>query len=150
LKMVKSDEYYKKMTAEAKEAGIHESKEEKVLWEKRARMEKKIEQKEKMIHNARERLDGGWKIGVFERLDQEIGMMQEEIGSIRVEITSVDRKIRAVERAELVEAREEAIDLVAEEAKGYAYALGQARQRMERETQTIRELEEKLEKVGRM
>jgi hypothetical protein len=64
-------------------------------------------------------------------------MQQEEIGSIHVEITSVDRKIRAVEKAESAEAREEATDLVAEEAKGYAYALGQARQRMERDYKTI-------------
>lgn len=115
-------------------------------------MEREIEKKEKMIHNARERLDGGWKIGVFERLDQEIGMMQDEIGSMRVQITLVDRKIRAVEKAESAEAREEAqsMDMVAEEAKGYAYALGQARQRLEKEAQTIGELERKLEEVGKM
>lgn len=115
-------------------------------------MERKIEKKEKIIHNAREQLDSRWKIGVFKRLDKEIGMMQNEIGSIRVEITLVDRKIRAVEKAESVEAREsaQAIDIVAEEAKGYAYALGQARQRLEREAQTICELESKLEEVGKM
>lgn len=151
--MVKSDEYYKKIIAEANEGlEFHQSEEEKLLWEKRARMERKIEKKEKMIHNARERLDCGWDIGVFERLEQEIGIMQEEIGSIRVKITFMDRQIRAVEKGELAEGREkvEARDLAAKEAKEYTDALGQARQRMDTEAQTIRELERKLEGLGKM
>jgi hypothetical protein len=52
----------------------------------------------------------------------------------------------------LEEKREEAKanDLVAQEAKEYANALGQARQRVEVETQTIRDLERKLKEVGRI
>lgn len=150
--MVKSAEYHMKMMAEMHEAGFDESKEEELLWEKRGRMEKRIERKERMIYNAQERLNCGWKIGVFEKVEDEIGMMQEEIGRIRGEIALVDRKIRAAERKELEEGEEEAkaINLVAEEAKEYAYALGQARQRMKDEEKKICELEAKLKGVGRV
>lgn len=151
--MAKSSDYYEKIIAKANEdLEFHESEEEKLLWEKRGRMEKKIEQNEKMIRNARERLDYGRDIGVFERLEQEIGIMQEETSSIRVKITFVDRQIRAVEKGELAEGREkaEATDLAAKEAKEYTDALGQARQRIEMEVRTIRELERKLKEIGKM
>jgi hypothetical protein len=140
------------MTADTNEIVLEESEEEKLLWEKRTLLEKKIEKKMKMICNGRERLDCGGRIGVFERVEEEIGMMQEEIGRIRDEIALVDRKIRVAEREELGRRREEArgVDLVAKEAKEYADALGQARQRMEAETRTIRDLERKLKEVGKI
>jgi len=131
---------------------LEESEEEKILWEKRALLEKKIEKKMKMIDNGRERLACGGRIGVFERVEQEIGIMQEEIGRIRDEIALVDRKIRVAERKEIEERREEAegVDWVAKEAKEYADALGRARQRMEAEVRTIRDLERKLKEVGKI
>jgi hypothetical protein len=150
--MVKSDEYHKKMIGATNGVVLQESEEEKLLWEKRTLLERKIEKKEKMIYNGQERLNCGGKIGVFERVEEEIETMQEEIGRIRDVIAVVDREIRAAERRELEEKREQAKanDLVAQEAKEYANALGQARQRVEVETQTIRDLERKLKEVGRI
>jgi hypothetical protein len=86
------------------------------------------------------------------------GMMQKEISGIRNEIALVDRKIRAAERRELAErtefgeTKQEAIvnDSVAQEAKEYADALGQSRQRMEAEIRTMRDLERKLKEVGKI
>jgi hypothetical protein len=145
--MVKSDEHQKKMIADMNRVVLEESEEEKMLWEKRTLLEKKIEKKMKMIHNGRERLDCGGRIGVFERVEEEIGMMQEDIGRIRDEIALVDRKIRVAERKEMEERREEAegVDWVAKEAKEYADALGQARQRMEAEVQYCNVIRSKLD-----
>lgn len=150
--MVKSDEHQKKMIADMNGFVLEESEEEKLLWEKRTLLEKKIEKKMKMIYNGRERLDCGGRIGVFERVEEERGMMQEEIGRIRDEIALVDRKIRVAEREELGKRKEEArgVDLVAKEAMEYAEALGQGRQRMEAEARTIRDLERKLKEVGKI
>jgi hypothetical protein len=150
--MVRSDEYHKKMIADMNGVVLQESEEEKLLWEKRTLLEKKIEKKMKMIHNGQERLDNGGRIDVFERVEEEIGMMQEEISGIRDEIALVDRKIRAAERREFGETKQEAMvnDLVAQEAKEYADALGQSRQRMEAEIRTMRDLDRKLKEVGKI
>ena len=70
--MVKSDEHQKKMIADINRVVLEESEEEKMLWEKRTLLEKKIEKKMKMIHNRQERLDCRGRIGVFERVEEEI------------------------------------------------------------------------------
>jgi hypothetical protein len=64
----------------------------------------------------------------------------------------VDRAIRESEIDGLEEGEWEAkvTELVAKEPKEYACALGQARQRMEEETRTIRDLERKLKEVGKI
>ena len=46
-----------------------------MLWEKRTLLKKKKEKKMKMIHNGQERLDNGGRIGMFERVKEEIGLM---------------------------------------------------------------------------
>jgi hypothetical protein len=66
--MVNSDEYQKKTMANMNGVVVEESEEEKLLWEKRTLLEKKIERKMKMIHNGREWLDHRERIGVFERV----------------------------------------------------------------------------------
>ena len=70
--MVKSDEHQKKMIAEMNGFVLEESEEEKLLWEKRTLLEKKIEKKMKIIHNRQERLDYRGRIGMFERVEEEI------------------------------------------------------------------------------
>jgi hypothetical protein len=96
--MVKSAEYYKKMMAKMNEDGFHGSEEEKLLWEKRERMEKRIEKKEKMLYNAQQRLNCRWILDDFEKVESEVREMEEEVRDIREEMSGVDRKIRMAER----------------------------------------------------
>lgn len=142
------------MRAMTREFVVPESGEETRLWKERALLEVQIEKKEKMIHNTRERLRVGWGVQGRQVLNDEAEEMQREINELREEITLVDREIRATERDDSKELEEaKATDLTsreAREAKGYAYALGEARKRMEAEARTISELERKLKEVGKM
>ena len=143
------------MWAEISETVVPESLEEKQLWKERAQLEKKIERREKMIHNTQERLKCGL-VGSNERetLEDESGNIKVEVEGLREEITMIDRKIRQAEskaardgpEGEKEEAK--AIELAAKRAKEYAQALGEARERMEEEAQRINDLEAKLKEVG--
>lgn len=79
-----------KVWAEISEVVMAESMEEKQLWKERAQMEKRIERKEKMIYNARERLKSGWVLDETQALNDEIDETQAEIDMTREEITAVD------------------------------------------------------------
>lgn len=130
---------------------VPESSEETRLWKERALLEVQIEKKEKMTHNTRERLRAGWGVQGRQTLNDEAEEIQREIDELREEITFVDREIRAAEKAGSKELEGvKGMELTAREAKECAYALGQARRRMEAEARTISELEEKLREVGKM
>jgi hypothetical protein len=139
------------MRAITSELVVPESSEERRLWKERRLLEVQIEKKEKMMDNIRVLLKGGWGVQGQQTLSDEADEMQREIVELREEITLVDREIRAAEKdgsKGLDEAK--ALELVAKEAKEYAYALGQARQRLKEEEEKICELEAKLKDVGRV
>jgi predicted nucleic acid-binding Zn-ribbon protein len=131
--MLRSDEYYMDMMAQANEAGGHESKEEKLLWEKRSWMGKIVEKEEKMMHNAQELMKSDWtRADERQALRDEVNKMQREIQEVRAKIALVDRAIResGIDGLEEGEWEAKVTKLVAKEPKEYACALGQARQRM--------------------
>lgn len=134
------------MWAEINEVVMAETLEEKQLWKERARLEKRVERKEKMIQNTRARVKSGWVIGEEQTLHDEAEEIQREVDDIREEITVVDRRIRRAERDGLGSDEKEAkaIELAAKEAKEDAYGLEQARQKKKEAEETIEELETKL------
>lgn len=143
------------MWAEINEVLIPETLEEKQLWHERAVVEKKIERKEKMIHNAKERLKSGW-VPQEQRLNDEMDEIQAEIDWAREEMTGLDRRIRAAEKSgeengsEWEKWEAKAKYVAAKQAKRYSQALGQARKRRDEEERRISELEAKLKSVGGM
>lgn len=156
----KSDEQHRKASkaevgtmrrAITSEFVIPESSGERRLWKERRLLEVQIEKKEKMIDNTRALLKGGWEVQGRQTLSEEADEVQGEIKDLREEITLVDREIRAAEKDGSEEVDEaKALELVAKEAKEYAQALGQARQRLKEEEEKICELEAKLKGVGRV
>jgi hypothetical protein len=122
---------------------VPESSEERRLWKERGLLEVQIEKKEKMIDNTRQRLRSGWGVQGKQTLNDEADEIQREIEELREEITLVDREIRVAERERCVEGPEEAkaIELAAKEAKEFAQASEQARQRKKEAEETIWELE---------
>lgn len=131
---------------------------EKRLWTERGRLEEMIERKEKMIHNAQERLskkaDFLWHED-RDKLVNDVKTMQSEINRVREEITAVDEEIRVGESSnwwEAIRDEEEAKTIVAaaKQAEEISHALGEARQRMRAEEQNISELEAKLKEVGQV
>jgi hypothetical protein len=144
----------KKMAAEMNTAACQESREE-VLWAKRTQLEKRVEKREKMIYNAQEVIGSALTWNVARQiLRDEVEKMEKEIQALRTNMVLVDREIRVAETEsdESEEGKEEAdaMELAAREAKGYAHAVRQERQRMEDEVRRMGELEAKLEAVGKM
>jgi hypothetical protein len=144
----------KKMAAKMKTAACQESREE-VLWAKRTQLEKRVEKREKMIYNAQEVIGSALTWNVARQiLRDEVEKMEKEIQALRTNMVLVDREIRVAETEsdESEEGKEEAdaMELAAREAKGYAHAVRQERQRMEDEVRRMGELEAKLEAVGKM
>lgn len=143
------------MKAASRETIIPESSEEKRLWMERGRLEQGIERKEKVIHNAQERLLKARWLWKDDRpvLESVVATTRIEIDKLREDITAVDEEIRAGELSEWKEAirndeEAKAMEAAAREAKEISHALGEARQRMKVEAQNISELEAKLKRVG--
>jgi predicted nucleic acid-binding Zn-ribbon protein len=140
------------MRGETNEVVLPESNEEKLLWQDRAQLEKKIEKREKMLHNARERLNCRWVLDDFDKVEDEVRDMEEEVRNIREEMSVVDRKIRVAERegSEEEEKVANSTKLVEEEAKAYRLALGEARQKREEMVGTISKIEARLKEMGKV
>jgi Skp family chaperone for outer membrane proteins len=108
-----------------------------------------------MIYNAQEVIGSALTWNVAQQiLRDEVEKMEKEIQAIRTNMVLVDREIRVAEMESdgLEEGKEEAdaMELAAREAKGYAHAVRQERQRMEDEVRRMGELEAKLKAVGKM
>ena len=149
-RMVKSDEFYKKLLADMEVSG--RKNEEKLLWEKRASLETKIEKREKMLQNANERLNCRWVLDDFEQVGDEVSEMEAEVRDIREEMSLLDREIRAKEREGLEEEERvsKATKIAEEEAKMYTLALEEAKQKEGEMAGTIRKIEAKLREMGKM
>lgn len=126
-----------------------ESRAEQKLWKQRGLLEQKIVKKERMIHNAQERLNQtawGWKPD-RSKLEGDVSMIQSEIEQIREEITAVDDEIRAGEEDGWRKAGEE------EEKAKKAEAAEQARKELSSALDEARrkvvELEGKLREASR-
>lgn len=128
-----------KMNAAIGEGFTGESSAEQKLWKQRGVLEQKIVKKERMIHNAQERLrqmNWVWKDD-RSKLEGDVSKIRNEIDEIREEITAVDDEIRAGEEDEWRKAGEE------EAAKELDSALDEARRK-------VVELEGKLREAGRI
>lgn len=137
------------------DVGFPCSGKEKKLWEERSHLESKITAREKMAHNVRERLKDNMALTEAVELKQEEREAEAQIRRLRAKISKVDRKIRSAE-AEGLQAPEddedgrevEEVKEVARQCMQFAYELGQARRRVEKDTQMIRILEAALKKAG--
>ena len=87
-RIVKSDKFYKKLLADMEVSG--RKNEEKLLWEKRASLETKIEKREKMLQNANEQLNCRWVLDDFEEVGDEVCEMEAEVRDIREEMSLLD------------------------------------------------------------
>lgn len=145
-----------KMKAASEDVTMAESGKERKLWGERGRLEGKIEGRQKMIHNARERLSDGESFLWHEdrsKLEADVKRMQREIGGLREEITVVDEELRAGEESgwkEAREAEEEArrVESVGRAAQEISQALREAKRRVKEEEQRVAELEAELREVG--
>jgi chromosome segregation ATPase len=144
-----------KMKAAIDEGMMTESNAEQKLWKERGLLEERIMKKERMIHNAQERLMRAswlWKEDRH-KLENDVSKIRGEVDQIRERITAVDEEIREGEESEWKEAlleEEEAsrMESVAQAAKELSSALGEARRKASEWAQKVIELEAKLKEVG--
>jgi hypothetical protein len=126
------------------ESTVPESSEERRLWKERAaRGADREEGKDDRQHATAVEVGMGSV--------REANEIQREVDELREEITLVDREIRVAEKDACIKGSEgaKAIELAAKEAKEFAYALEQARQRKKEAEQTISELEAKVKEACR-